>query len=92
MSRANSWADLTYNTNGSIRFEGLSNGRCKIKNESGEWVECVWHYHEDARTMIPVPVETHNRAFPSGSPHTGGVSILGKNDLHDLIGFFNSPI
>ena len=91
MTQANAWADQTYNVNGEIRFEGLSNGRCKIKKDNGEWVECVWQHHEDAKTMIPVPFETHNRAFPTGSPHTGGGSILRNPDLQDLIGFFSSP-
>lgn len=35
---------------------------------------------------------TLRRSFSTGSPHTGGVSILTKPELQDLIGFFNSPI
>ena len=41
--------------------------------------------------MIPVPIQTHNRSFPTGSPHTGGASILTKSELQDLFDFFNSP-
>jgi len=53
------------------------------------WVDCVWHHHEDAKTMLPVPIQTHNKSFPTGSAHTGGATILKNNT--DLIGFFNSP-
>jgi len=54
-------------------------------------VRYTWHHHEDAQTMIPLPFETHNRASPDGSSHTGGAAILKNTNLSSLIGFFSSP-
>jgi A nuclease of the HNH/ENDO VII superfamily with conserved WHH len=89
MAAANKWAkdDLGL---GKDVFEGLPNGKCKIKDfnspfaDSDGWVECTWHHHEDGRTMIPVPSELHGK---SGAPHTGGKSVIGNN-IQD---FFASP-
>ncbi len=52
-------------------------------DNSKQWIECVWHHHEDGKHMIPVPVEVHNRA-DGGASHTGGASVINK----DLVGFF----
>ncbi len=99
MNRANAWAKNKFNTNSELNFKEHPDvaGRCLIKDSNSPyanaegWVDCVWHHHEDAETMIPVPIQMHNRSFPTGSPHTGGAAILKKPELHDLIGFFNSP-
>jgi hypothetical protein len=94
MNRANSWAKQRFGLNNFD--EGSKAGRCKIRDPSSPyadqdgWVECVWHHHEDAKTMIPVPIQTHNREFPTGSPHIGGATILTDPNKNDLIGFFNS--
>lgn len=97
-TNANNWAERTLNVNGQINFIRVPNStRFKIKAPDSPfadvngWVECVWHHHEDAKTLLPAPMQTHNRSFPTGSSHTGGASILEKPELHDLIGFFDSP-
>lgn len=98
MNRANTWAKERFNKNGlNFKEHPTVSGRFYIKDPAHQyannegWVECVWHHHEDAKTMLPVPIQTHNRSFLTGSPHTGGASILTKPELKDLIGFFNSP-
>lgn len=98
-TNANNWADGLLNVNGEINFIRVPNStRFKVKApgspyvDADGWVECVWHHHQDAKTLMPVPMQTHNRAFPTGSAHTGGASILEKPELHDLIGFFDSPV
>ncbi|KAB7731511.1 hypothetical protein F5984_10115 [Rudanella paleaurantiibacter] len=86
MKTANTWAS----SYGIENFEGLPNGRCKIKDASGTWVECVWHHHEDGRTLMPVPIEVHNRSFSAagtGVPHTGGAAVI-RYGIQD---FFPSP-
>lgn len=94
LSDANRWALKKF---GDEYFEVVGGTRCKIKApnssyaDSDGWVECVWHHHEDAKTLMPVPIQTHNRSFPTGSSHTGGAAILKNSELHDLIGFFESP-
>lgn len=88
MSRANAWAALEF---GEGSFEALASKRCKIKKENGEWVECVWHHHEGAKTMMPVPVTVHDKLTPTGAAHTGGSSILTNSNLQGLIVFFDSP-
>jgi hypothetical protein len=100
MTKANTWGETTFGRN-NFRKNGTT-GRCLIYDPNSPytindptspnhgWVDCVWHHHEDAKTMIPVPFETHNRASPDGSSHTGGAAIL-TNSLSSLIGFFTSP-
>jgi hypothetical protein len=89
MDMANTWAILKYNINGQENFR-LSNvsGRCQIKDEYENWVECVWHHHEDGKTMMPIPTAIHNRGG-NGTAHTGGNTILQNNQ--SLIGFFPPP-
>src|SRR3989338_4773590 len=98
-TNASNWAEGLLNVNGEINFVRVPNStRFKVKSpnspfaDENGWVECVWHHHEDAKTLLPVPMQTHNRSFTEGSPHTGGAAILDKPALHDLIGFFNSPV
>ena len=50
------------------------------------WVECVMHHHQDARSLIPVPLVIHENFS-----HIGGASILRNADLNELKGFFNGP-
>jgi hypothetical protein len=86
IGKANTWAADKY---GPDFYEKISANRFKIKDESGNWVECVWHHHEDAQNMIPVLKTVHDKALSTGVAHTGGARILkSENDLKDLIGFF----
>ncbi len=56
----------------------------EILDESGNWVECVWHHHEDGFNMIPVPVHIHDKRL-GGVGHTGGNAAISQ----ELKGFFN---
>lgn len=56
-------------------------------------MSCTLHHHEDAKTMIPVPYQVHNRAEVDGIAHTGGAAILKDPNLNNskMVGFFDSP-
>jgi len=88
--KANAWALIEYAPNYRKKPGSPTNSnKFEIKNESGEWIECVWHHHEDAKNMIPVPVSIHDKALSTGVAHIGGARILkSTNDLKDLVGFF----
>ncbi len=55
-----------------------------ILDEYNNWVECIWHHHEDGFNMIPVPIHIHDKKL-GGAGHTGGTSVIDK----ELKGFFN---
>ena len=89
MNLANAWAKGVFGSGNFLEVTQPA-GRCKIKNASGTWVDCVWHHHEDGRTMMPVPVEVHSSSFNAagtGVSHTGGASII----LKGIQDFFPSP-
>jgi A nuclease of the HNH/ENDO VII superfamily with conserved WHH len=95
-TEANKWADETFNVNGQVNFEKIGSTGFRLKDPTSPyavngWVDCVWHHHQDAKTLMPVPKITHNRAEVLGSPHTGGAAILKDPTMSKAIGFFDPP-